>query len=107
MVTELLRTLASLFASLCKSCDKGKDKYMKFQLEWHQCCSVFLLPPDKGLSDVGVDPKKNVDLARLQQRWVGYCEGRTVDKHVRDAVMICSQAGVNSSAINIGTYKLN
>ena len=24
---------------------KGKDKYTKFQLEWHQCCSVFLLPP--------------------------------------------------------------
>ena len=58
MVTELLRTLAGLFASLYKSCDKGKDKYMKFQLEWHQCCSVFLLPPDKSLSDVGVDPKK-------------------------------------------------
>ena len=57
IVTELLRTLASLFASLYKFCDKGKDKYMRFQLEWHQCCSVFLLPPDKGLSDVGVDPK--------------------------------------------------
>ena len=55
IVTELLRTLSSLFASLYKSCDKGKDKYMKFQLEWHQCCSVFLLPPDKELSDVGVD----------------------------------------------------
>ena len=45
MVTELLRTLASLFATLYKSCDKGKDKYMTFQLEWHQRCSVFLLPP--------------------------------------------------------------
>ena len=88
MVTELLRTLADLFASLYKSCDKGKDKYIKFQLEWHQCCSVFLLPPDKSLSDVGIDPKRNVDLAHLQQRWVGYCEGKSVDKHVRDAVMI-------------------
>ena len=87
MVTELLCTLVSSFASLYKSCDKGKDKYMKFQLEWHQCCSVFLLPPDKGLFDVGVDPKKNVNLARLQQQWVRYCEGRTVDKHVRDAVI--------------------
>ena len=88
IVTELLRTLASLFASLYKFCDKGKDKYMRFQLEWHQCCSVFLLPPDKGLSDVGVDPKKNVDLAQLQQRWIGYCEGKSVNEQVRDAVMI-------------------
>ncbi len=23
----------------------GKDKYIQFQLEWHQCCSVCLLPP--------------------------------------------------------------
>ena len=82
MLNELLRTLASLFA---KSWDKGKDKYMKFQLEWQQGCSVFLLPPDKSLSDVGVD---HVDLAHLQQRWVGYCEGKSVDKDVRDAVMI-------------------
>ena len=88
MVIELLRTLASLFALLYKACDKGKDKYMKFQLEWYQCCSVFLLPPGKGLSDVGVDPKKKVELAHIQQRWVGYCEGSCAEKHIRDAVMI-------------------
>ena len=70
LVTKLLRTLSSLFASLYKSCDKSKDKYMKFQLEWHQCFGVFLVPADKELSDVGVDAKKNVDLACLQQRWV-------------------------------------
>ena len=56
LVTELLCTLSSLFASLYKSCDKGKN----------QCCGVFLLPADKELSDVGVDAKKNVDLAHLQ-----------------------------------------
>ena len=87
-MTELLRTLASLLASLYKSCDKGKDKYMKFQLEWHQCCSVFLLPPDKCLTDVGVNPEKNVDLAHLQQRWIGYYEGKSVEKDVRDAIIV-------------------
>ena len=49
LVTELLRTLSSLFASLYKSCDKGRDKYLQIQLEWHQCCGVFLLPADKEL----------------------------------------------------------
>ena len=29
-----------------------------------------------------------MDLAHLHQRWVGYCEGRSVDQHVREAVMI-------------------
>ena len=88
MMTELLRTLVSTFSSLYKSCDKGKDKYMKFQIEWHQCCSVFLLPLDKSLSDIGVSVQKFTNLGRIQQRWVGYCEGRSVDKGVRDAVMI-------------------
>ncbi len=76
MMSELLHTLANLFAS------SDKDKYMKFQLEWHQCCSVFLLPPDKSLA------KKNVNLAHTRQRWIGYCEGRPVDKDIRDAVVI-------------------
>ena len=88
LVSELLRTLASLFGLLYKNCDKGKDKYMKFQLEWHQCCSVFLLPPGKNLSDVGIDSKKKVELAHFQQRWIGYCDGSCADKHTRDAVMI-------------------
>ena len=88
LVNELLRTLSSVFAALYKSWDKGKGKYMKFQLEWHQYCSVFLLPRDKELSDIGVDAKKNVDLVCSQQRWVGYCEGLSVSKQDRDAVMI-------------------
>lgn len=65
-----------------------KTNTEKFQLEWQQCCSVFLLSPDKELSDVGINAKKNVDLARLQQRWAGYCEGKSFNKQDRDAVMI-------------------
>ena len=85
---DLLQTLSSLFALLYKSCDKGRDKYTKFQLEWHQNCSVFLMPPGKTLCDAGIDPQKNMDLAHLQQRWIGYCEGKSANKDVRDAIMI-------------------
>lgn len=71
LVPELLRTLASLFASLYSVCDKGKDKYMKFQLEWHRCCSIFILPSSKGLSDTGVDPRRYADLANCSSDRLG------------------------------------
>lgn len=63
MVTELLRTLASLF-HCTNPVTKGKDKYMKFN--WiGQSCSVFLLPPDRGLPDVG---QMNLDLGHIYNR---------------------------------------
>ena len=39
----LTLSLADAFANLYKSCDKGKDKYLNFQLEWHRYCSAYLL----------------------------------------------------------------
>lgn len=97
MLNTLLRTLPSHFASLYKSCDKSKDNWC-----------VFPLPPDKSLSDVGVDPQKHIDLAHLQQRWL---ERKAVDdKDVRDAVMISVSGAVHNylkcvSNVNIH-YKL-
>ena len=36
--------LAKSFIELYAKCDKGKEKYGRFQVEWHQSCSKFLLP---------------------------------------------------------------
>lgn len=74
LMKEIMLSLTSTFASLYKSCDKGKCKYLNFQLEWHRYCSVFLLPPGKDVSDVDYDVQKYSELARLQQRWIGFCE---------------------------------
>ena len=32
------------FVHLYRQCSTGKEKFMRFQLEWHKHCSVFLLP---------------------------------------------------------------
>ena len=88
LMKEIMLSLTSTFASLYKSCDKGKCKYLNFQLEWHRYCSVFLLPPGKDVSDVDYDVQKHSELARLQQRWIGFCEGKSVDSDIRCSVMI-------------------
>lgn len=66
LMKEIMLSLTSTFANLYKSCDKGKYKYMNFQLEWHCYC---LLPH---ISDVDYDVQQQSDLARLQHRWIGW-----------------------------------
>ena len=35
--------LASMFIELYTKCDSGKEKYGRFQVEWHKSCAKFLL----------------------------------------------------------------
>ncbi len=44
--------LGETFVQIYKSCDQGKEKFMKFQLEWHKMCSIFLLPSSTAVSVV-------------------------------------------------------
>ena len=44
----------SFFCTL--ACDKGKEKFMRFQLEWHKMCSVFLLAPSNAIEESGWSP---------------------------------------------------
>ena len=39
--------LADNFVCVYLNCDKGKEKYARFQVPWHQSCSKFLLPVDE------------------------------------------------------------
>ena len=39
--------LADKFACTYLNCERGKEKYAQFQVQWHQCCSKFLLPVDE------------------------------------------------------------
>ena len=39
--------LADTLIELYMKCDKGKEKYGRFQVEWHQSCSKFLLDRNK------------------------------------------------------------
>lgn len=85
LMKQIMISLMDAFANLYKICDKGKDKYMNFQLEWHRHCSAFLLPSGKDISDVDYDLQK---YSRLQQRWLGFCEGKAVNTDVRCSIMI-------------------
>ena len=40
LMTTLVKGLIELFIRVYKSCQKGKEKYCRFQVEWHRQCSL-------------------------------------------------------------------
>ena len=43
---ELVNHHITTFVDLYNQCSIGKEKYLRFQLDWHKHCSIFLLPKD-------------------------------------------------------------
>ena len=93
---DLLCFLSEAFVGIYKSCDKGKEKFMKFQLEWHRMCSVFLLPCSKTIEESGWSSSLQLkaDLIKVRQRWIGFCEGKGITESNQNAVMISVSAAV-------------
>ena len=67
LMSTLVKGLTELFIHIYKSCQTGKDKYSRFQLDWHKQCSLLL--------KAQVDQGGQKELTQIHQRWLGYCEG--------------------------------
>ena len=86
LMFTLVKGLTELFIRVYKSCQTGKDKYCRFQLEWHRQCSLLLRDQ--------VDGGVNKELSQIHQRWLGYCEGSGVAKVVHNPVVIAIYSAV-------------
>ena len=65
LLCAVFQGLVDLFVSVFKSCEKGKDRYSKFQIEWHKSCSMLLM--DK------VDRMCMKEVLALHQQWLRCC----------------------------------
>ena len=52
----LSEQLKKHFIKMYDACSKGADKYLKFQLQWHQHCSYYLVDYNRQLSLIGLHP---------------------------------------------------
>ena len=86
LMSTLVKGLTELFICVYKSCQTGKDKYCRFQLEWHKQCSLLLKDE--------VDQEGQKELSQIHQRWLGYCEGSRVAKEVYNPVLIAVYSAV-------------
>ena len=48
------------FISLYEKNSTGKEKYLRFQIEWHKQCSVFLMPNEISIDTILPDPSPKV-----------------------------------------------
>ena len=87
LMSTLVKGLTEIFIHVYKFCQTGKDKYCRFQLEWHKQFSLLL----KGQIDQGCQK----ELTLIHQRWLGYCEGIGVPKEVYNPVMIAVCSAVS------------
>ena len=83
--------LADTFIELYIKCDKGKEKYGRFQVEWHQSCSKFLLDSSK----CGDVDNCGRDLWLLLTK--------STPKDIRNPVMIAITAAIYSFMIQQAT----
>ena len=78
--------LAETFIELYMKCDKGKEKYGRFQVEWYQSCSRFLVDySDK-------DDQCDVCLLSPPKLWLLLT--KSIPKDVRNPLMIAITAAI-------------
>ena len=79
--------LAEKFIELYIKCDKGKEKYGRFQVEWHQSCSKYLLE-----SSEEDDNESGVCLLSPPRLWLMLT--KSIPKDVRNPLMIAITAAI-------------
>ena len=59
------------FVRLYEECATVADKYLKFQLKWHQHCSYYLVDYNRELSLIGLHPDDSiaVDVVAVRSQW--------------------------------------
>ena len=73
---DLIEYHRSIFASLYEANGTGKEKYMRFQIEWYRYCSIFLLPTDVPINTIILD-NLSQDLSKIQKAWFSFCEANS------------------------------
>jgi len=63
--------LKKQFVKIYSECATMADKYLKFQLQWHQHCSYYLVEYNRELSLIGIHPDDPiaVDVVSIRSKW--------------------------------------
>lgn len=62
------------FVQLYEENSMGKEKYLKFQIEWHNRCSVFLLPEGSSLDSVIKNTCFITSIRSIHSSWLSFCK---------------------------------
>lgn len=75
---DLLRSLIechrATFVDLYNKCSKIKEKYLRFQLDWHTHCSVFLLPKGSTVQCILPNLRDDEKICTTRSLWQEFCD---------------------------------
>lgn len=90
LLLSLIKHHRDTFINLYRQNNKGKDKHLHFQLEWHRHCSVFLLPKDSTINCVFPDKEIHKGVHKMRETWQHFCDTcpEDIDKESYSTLMI-------------------
>ena len=76
--------LKNAFANLYERCAKKKDKFIAFQFQWHQYCSILLVKDTTDLAKLNLDSEDSTTITRVEtrQQWVSFYQVRKFEHEV-------------------------
>ena len=91
---DILAHHRKTFAELYLQCKKGVDPFLRFQLQWHQQCSAYLLARSYPLSAINMNETLEHSLVTTRMQWLDFCEANSVPVPESNAVMMAVSSAI-------------
>ena len=62
------------FAALYTECNKGADPFIRFQFQWYNYCSAFLLSREHSVSEIELEELPTAPINITRSSWLSFCE---------------------------------
>ena len=92
ILTSLIEFHRQTFINLYEGNGTGKDKYISFQLQWHEHCSILLLPKHLPIQCVILPPTNTMETTR--QLWLDFCGTSRNDEEKHKKFMILFSSAI-------------
>ena len=86
LLSRLLEFHRTTFIAVYHANDTGKEKYLRFQLDWYKYCSILLLPKEYPVDCIIEKPSD--EMKKIRQLWTSFCEECQLSKESRNRFMI-------------------
>ena len=94
LVEDIITNHQAHFGELYLKCKKGVDPYLRFQLQWQQYCSAFLLSRSYPLSSINLEKYAERSVAAVRMQWLDFCDRNGIPVPESNPVMITISSAV-------------
>jgi len=94
LLNEIILFHHHCFAALYTECKKGPDPFIRFQFQWYNHCSAFLLSRQHSLSEIELKELPSAPIHVPRNNWLNFCEASSVLVPVSNPVMMLVSSAI-------------